>query len=70
MMPLTFAKPGETVRIKNILGKTEVRQHLAELGFVKNEEITVISSVGGNTIIQVKEGRVALGNEMASKIMI
>lgn len=70
MMPLTFAKPGETVQIRNILGKTEVRQHLAELGFVKNEKITVISSVGGNTIIQVKEGRVALGNEMASKIMI
>ncbi len=69
-MPLTFAKAGESVRIKKILGKPEIRQHMAELGFVVDEKITVISVTGGNMIIQVKEGRVALGNEMASKIMI
>lgn len=69
-MPLTFAKAGETVKVKNILGKAEVRQHLAELGFVANEDITVINTVGGNMILQVKEGRVALGNDLAGKIMI
>ena len=69
-MPLTFAKPGETVRIKKITGKPELRQHMAELGFVVDEKITVISVTAGNMILQVKEGRVALGSTMASKIMI
>ena len=59
MMPITMAKAGETVTIKKITGKDEVRQHLAELGFVVD-----------NLIIQVKESRIALDKTMANRIMI
>lgn len=68
-MPLSMAKPGETVTIKKIGGKPEVRQHIAELGFVIDETITVVSEAGGNMILQVKDSRIALGKDMAGKIM-
>ncbi|MEY8367917.1 FeoA family protein [Anaerovoracaceae bacterium 42-11] len=69
MMPLSMAKPGETVTIKKIGGKPEVRQHMAELGFVVDEKVTVISEAGGSLILQVKDSRIALGKDMAVKIM-
>ena len=50
MMPLTMAKPGETVTIHKITGRDEVRQHLAELGFVVESDVTVISEISGNLI--------------------
>ena len=56
-MPLTMAKPGETVTIRKITGKDEVRQHLAELGFVVDGSVTVVSEIAGNLILQVKESR-------------
>ncbi len=68
-MPLSMAKPGETVTIKKIGGKPEVRQHMAELGFVIDEKVTVISEAGGSLILQVKDSRIALGKDMAVKIM-
>ena len=68
-MPLSMAKPGETVTIKKIGGKPEVRQHMAELGFVVDEKVTVISEAGGSLILQVKDSRIALGRDMAGKIM-
>lgn len=68
-MPLSMAKPGETVTIKKIGGKPEVRQHMAELGFVVDEKVTVISEAGGSLILQVKDSRIALGKDMAVKIM-
>ena len=68
-MPLSMAKPGETVTIKKIGGKPEVRQHMAELGFVVDETVTVVSEVGGNMILQVKDSSIALGKDMAGKIM-
>lgn len=70
MMPLTMAKAGETVTIRKITGKDEVRQHLAELGFVVDSDITVVSQLGGNLILQVKDSRVALDQSMANRIMI
>ena len=59
-MPLTMAKPGETVVIRKITGKDEVRQHLAELGFVVDSPVTVVSEISGNLILQVKDSRIAL----------
>ena len=53
MMPLTMAKAGETVTIKKITGKDEVRLHLAELGFVVDSEVTVVNEIAGNLIIQM-----------------
>lgn len=69
-MPLTMARPGETVTIRKITGKDEVRQHLAELGFVVDSDVTVVSEIGGNLILQVKDSRVALDKTMANRIMI
>ncbi|MGI5884128.1 MAG: FeoA family protein [Candidatus Spyradocola sp.] len=70
MMPLTMAKPGETVVIRKITGKDEVRQHLAELGFVVEESVTVVNAIAGNLILKVKDSRIALNREMACRIMI
>ena len=70
MMPITMAKAGETVTIKKITGKDEVRQHLAELGFVVDATVTVVNEIAGNLIIQVKESRIALDKTMANRIMI
>ena len=69
-MPLTMAEPGETVVIRKITGKDEVRQHLAELGFVVDTAVTVVSKIAGNLILQVKDSRVALDKTMANRIMI
>ena len=70
MMPLTMAKPGETLTIRKVTGKDEVRQHLAELGFVVDGEVTVISELGGSLILQVKDSRIALDKGMASRILV
>ena len=70
MMPLTMAKTGETVMIRKISGKDEVRQHLAELGFVVDSDVTVVSEIGGNLIVQVKDSRIALDKTMANRVMV
>ena len=70
MMPLTMAKTGETVTIRKIFGKDEVRQHLAELGFVVDSNVMVVSEIGGNLIVQVKDSRIALDKTMANRIMV
>ena len=70
MMPLTLAGRGEPVTIRKITGKDEVRQHLAELGFVMDATVTVVSEMGGNLIVQVKDSRIALDRNMAGRIMI
>lgn len=69
MTPLTMANPGETVTIQKITGKDEVRQHLAELGFVVDSHVTVVSRMGGSLIVQVKDSRVALDQTMANRIL-
>ena len=69
-MPLTMAKPGETVTIRKITGKDEVRQHLAELGFVVDGSVTVVSEIAGNLILQGKESRIALERTLANRVMI
>ncbi|EOS65712.1 FeoA family protein [Oscillibacter sp. 1-3] len=69
MMPLTMAKQGETVTIRKITGRDEVRQHLAEMGFVVDSTVTVVSEITGNLILQVKDSRVALDRTMANRIM-
>ncbi len=70
MMPLTLANVGEENMIRKVGGNPEVRAHLENLGFVTGGNITVISTIGGNLIVNVKESRVAISREMASKIMV
>lgn len=69
-MPLTMARPGETVIIRRVTGKDELRRHLAELGFVADSAVTVVSEIGGNLILQVKESRIALDKTLANRVMI
>ena len=70
MMPLALANWGEANIIKKIGGTPEVKKHLENLGFVVGGDVTVVNSLGGNLIVNVKESRVALSREMAQKIMV
>ena len=70
MMPLTLAEVGEENVIKKIGGKQDVKAHLENLGFVVGGAVTVINTIGGNVIVNVKESRIAISKEMAQKIMV
>ena len=69
-MPLSMARMGENNVIKKVGGKDETRKFLENLGFVVGGAVTVISEVGGNIIVNVKESRVAIGKDMANRIII
>lgn len=70
MMPLTFASVGEENMIRKVGGNSEIRAHLENLGFVTGGNVTVVSAIGGNLIVNVKDSRVAISREMASKILV
>ena len=70
MMPLTFANIGEENIIRKVGGKPEVKKHLENLGFNTGGSVTIISTISGNLIVNVKETRVAISKEMAGKIMV
>ena len=70
MMPLVFANVGEESIIRKVGGSPEVRAHLEDLGFVTGGNVTVISTAGGSLIVNIKDSRVAISREMASKIMV
>lgn len=70
IMPLTMARSGEPGTVKEICGKEETRRFLESLGFVEGGAVTVISQMGGNLIVNVKDTRVALSRSMANRIMI
>lgn len=70
MMPLTLAQIGEENIIKKIGGKQEIKAHLETLGFVVGGAVTIVSTLGGNVIVNVKESRIAISSEMAQKIMV
>ncbi|MDR3312960.1 MAG: ferrous iron transport protein A [Oscillospiraceae bacterium] len=70
MMPLTLAKAGEQNSVKKVGGQSETRQFLENLGFVPGSLVTVITQISGNVIVSVRESRVAISREMASKILI
>ena len=69
MLPLTMASQGEPVIIKKIGGKQETKKFLETLGFVVGGTVTVVSEINGNMIVNVKDSRVAIGKDMANKIM-
>lgn len=70
MMPLTMVKAGEPNVIRKIGGKVETKRFLENLGFVTGGVVTVVSEMGGNMIVNVKDSRVAIGKDMANKIMV
>ena len=69
-MPLTMVNSGEENEIERVGGKEETRRFLENLGFVQGAKVTVVSQIGGNVIVNVKESRVAIGKDMANKIMV
>jgi ferrous iron transport protein A len=70
MMPLVYAELDEPQIIKKIGGSPEVKKHLEHLGFIVGGQVSVVSSLGENLIVKVKESRVAVSEELARKIMI
>jgi ferrous iron transport protein A len=70
MMPLTMVNAGETNVIKKVGGKEETRRFLENLGFVPGGEVVVVSEIDGNMIVNIKDSRVAIGRDMANKIMV
>lgn len=69
-MPLSMARAGESNVIKKVGGKEETRLFLEKLGFVVGSTVTVVSEAAGNIIVNIKESRVAIGKDMANKIMV
>lgn len=70
MMPLTLANVGEENMIRKVGGNAELKKHLEDMGFVAGGSVTVVSTIGGNLIVNIKESRVAISREMAGRIMI
>lgn len=69
-MPLAMAEEGENKVIKKITGKPEVKSFLEKLGFVTGAEVVLVSVTEGNVIVNIKDSRVAIGKEMAMKIIV
>ena len=69
-MSLTMAGIGETNIISRIGGNEGTRRFLANLGFVAGAEVVVLSKIGGNVIVNVKDSRVAVNEDMARHIMV
>lgn len=69
-MPLSMVRPGEENIIKKIGGKEETKRFLENLGFISGGAVTVISEMAGNLIVNVKDSRVAIGKDMANKILV
>ena len=69
-MPLTMASIGETNTIRKVGGHEETKRFLENLGFVAGAEITVVSAIGGNVIVNIKDSRVAINQDMARHIMV
>ena len=70
MLPLIFAEPGEENIIKKIGGSPEVKRHLEDMGFTPGGNVTLISALGGNVIVKVKESRIALDEALAKRVMV
>lgn len=69
-MPLSMVKTGEPVEIKRVSGKEDTRKFLEKLGFVTGGIVTIVSETGGSLIVNVKDARVAIGRDMANKILV
>lgn len=70
MMPLALAQAGEAYIVRKVGGLAETKKHLEDLGFTPGSNVKIISQLGGNRIVQVKESRIAISAEMAQKIMV
>lgn len=69
-MPLSMLKPGVSRPIVRIGGSAKVRAHLENLGFVEGEMVRIVSDISGSLIVQIRDARVALGKELATRILV
>lgn len=69
-MPLSMVKEGDTNTIKKVAGKIEAKSFLEKLGFVEGRTVTVVSQFGGNLIVNIKDSKVAIGRNMANRIIV
>ena len=69
-MPLSMMKAGEPETIKKVGGRADTRRFLENLGFVIGAIVTVVSDIDGNMIVNIKDSRVAIGRDMANKILV
>lgn len=69
-MLLTMAKPGDENKVKKVSGRPDIRQHLENLGFVAGSSVTIVTQMGGNIIVNVKQSRIAISREMANRIIV
>lgn len=69
-MPLPIAPAGEELTVRKILADEKNKRHFENLGILVGTKITVLSAVGGNVIIKVREGRLALDRTLAMKILV
>lgn len=70
MMPILMTQTGDTVTVAKVLGNNSIRQRLGELGFVAGTEVSVVQAHHGDMIVKVRDSKLALTREMASKIMV
>ncbi len=70
MMPLTMANPGEKLIVAKVGGLDDTKRFLSNLGFTEGAEVTIVSKIAGNLIVNIRDSRVALDNSMAKKIMV
>lgn len=69
-MPLSMMRTGEKNTIKRINGKDDTKRFLEGLGFIVGSTVTVVSEIGGNMILNVKDTRIALDKAMATRIIV
>jgi len=69
-MPLTEIQQGQTGLIKNIQGNDKTKKFLFSLGCSEGEEITIISKLAGNYVVNIKDSRYAIDSRMAKLIEI
>ena len=71
LMPLTLAKEGEKLIIRDIIGGRGIRQRLISMGIRIGDEVEIISNTGaGRLIIACGNTRFALGRGVANKILV
>ena len=63
-MPLSMVKAGEPNVIKKVGGKSETKKFLENLGFVVGGLVTVVSEINGSLIVNVKDSRELLSEEI------
>lgn len=69
-MPIMLAPLNQEVRVVKILANERIKKHLESLGILVNSTVVVLSTVNGGVVLAIKNSRLALDHEIASKILV